>query len=800
MLSKQELSVRHGGLGVSTDTCSLTRGAGKLNLRTKLLARFLIIGLIPFLTVAVIAYLNAWGSLQERVSYQLKESREVVSSRLRDHLRDQSSIIALMSRQEFMEQSVNELERAIGQGGTKGRAYKAAHSRLAVRLDTFRDAYDWQDVYVIGSNGRVLFSSVGSPDLGRSLKAGELASSAAGKAFNVSLSTEGAYIGDMKVQESLGHPVIPLAIAMPKKSGVVMAFLTHEVVSELASSRQDKADKPEGQYKTLAVKVFGRDGILRSDLSNKLSVHESMKNNRRFHSDAITKGAEGVSAIQLSENESGTKVMTAFGPFDYGGVRWNIVSEIEEAEAFASLDRFLLLIGILAIALAVSILLFSVLSARTISIPISQTADGLTVTSHDLSSASLGVAQSGHDLGLGVQRQTEALEATVRELREIAVMVADSSRNAGEARGLADEALISATEGSDTLDRLGSAMSGISNSTGEISSIIQVIEDIAFQTNLLALNAAVEAARAGDHGRGFAVVANEVRALANRAGEAAQKTAGLISKNTDHVRLGVVSSDETHKAFNEISQYVERIANNVAQISSAASSETARLASLDANLARIEAITKETAATAVKNSESSTSFLDQSHKLAKVVDKLLSTIGGRSHVDRRRHTRVPLELPAEFHGSKFRFKGSTRDLSFGGAFISASVPPSASGDTGTLVIYSAANSNVPEIALEARVQHTEKAGVGIAFSSGDKRNFSKLQKLLVARSNSGNSLMKELETHPGLVIVEDKTPEENLSAEEASLIIGPTRSGPAKSVVTKRPAKPLSEAGRSNFN
>ncbi|MBW0365801.1 globin-coupled sensor protein [Ensifer adhaerens] len=162
--------------------------------------------------------------------------------------------------------------------------------------------------------------------------------------------------------------------------------------------------------------------------------------------------------------------------------------------------------------------------------------------------------------------EADALSGQLAVLSDMAGRMATGSGRISATETKANETRIAVERSGEIAGQAISAMADIEASAEKIGQIIGVIDEIAFQTNLLALNAGIEAARAGDSGRGFAVVAQEVRALAQRSGEAAREIKQLVSGTKAQVETGVEIVGRTQDAISSIVEQVTSINSAVSGI------------------------------------------------------------------------------------------------------------------------------------------------------------------------------------------------------------------------------------------
>ena len=230
------------------------------------------------------------------------------------------------------------------------------------------------------------------------------------------------------------------------------------------------------------------------------------------------------------------------------------------------------------------------------------------------------------------------MSSTVLQVSRNANAAADASRTADEQANRGSNVVNIAIAGINTLAEqvrhTSTEIKALEQESHNISTVLNVIRDIAEQTNLLALNAAIEAARAGEQGRGFAVVADEVRTLAQRSQQSTQEINDIITRlqakslaaarsmeaGLAQTQESVIQAEAAGRALSEITQAVTTINDMNIQIASAAEEQSAVTEEINRNIVNITQIAGETA-------DGTAHIIKTSHSLAEMAEELNRIIG-----------------------------------------------------------------------------------------------------------------------------------------------------------------------------
>ncbi|WP_413557793.1 cache domain-containing protein [Bdellovibrio sp. HCB209] len=300
---------------------------------------------------------------------------------------------------------------------------------------------------------------------------------------------------------------------------------------------------------------------------------------------------------------------------------------VDDVEAIVAKVRNEVILGF-GIATLLAMGLFAVFSNKLMNF-LSRTVMDTSDASKQVKEASNMLSNAGQNVAQGSVESAAKIEDTLGAVRTLSSVVEANQQRANEAASLAQSSEDGAATGAEEIRRLMDSINAMAKISAEITSAMDIIDDIAFQTNLLALNAAVEAARAGEQGRGFAVVADAVRSLSLKSAEAAKEVKTVVTNNVNQTRVSLDLAAKSDHVLNQIVSSVKKVSILNREIASTTSDQTEGIQSIYKSMEGLERQTQAFSAAAEETAATSEEMSAQAHNLESMVNNIAYEVVGK---------------------------------------------------------------------------------------------------------------------------------------------------------------------------
>jgi methyl-accepting chemotaxis protein len=344
-----------------------------IKMRPKLIALFLMIGIIPLVVGTAISVYRAANALEHEAFAELEAVQTIKAHQIQGYFEDCMGDVEVYAFNSAVQTAMTRFETGFKEaGGPHGTTWNNWNNTHGPKLKLYKDIYGYDDIYMISVEGNVVWSAAGHSDLGTNLNSGSLKNTGLAKAYSQGLNGK-AFI-DFEYYEPTGHPEAFVATAMRDLSGELVGVLAYQIaldhVNEVMHERV-------GMGETGETYLVGSDLKMRSDSDSDPESHSveasfsgNVKNNG-VDTEATKEAFAGNSGHKIIKNHTGHSVYSVYSKIELpSGVEWAVIAEKDVKEVqipVASIRNASILIGLI-MALIIAVVAYFI--AQSIAKPI----------------------------------------------------------------------------------------------------------------------------------------------------------------------------------------------------------------------------------------------------------------------------------------------------------------------------------------------------------------------------------------------------------------------------------------------
>ncbi|WP_432471000.1 methyl-accepting chemotaxis protein [Amphritea sp. HPY] len=314
-----------------------------LKISRKLLISCLLIGLVPFVILASISGYIASHSLEKQSYHQLESVRGIKARQIENFLaisrRDTEGLAALVH--------------TMIENGTLSEALENKDKDHKNLFAKYHDSYGYYDLFMIEPDGLISYSIMKESDYNTNLITGPYKDSNLGELFRQIVKNGTYTVMDIQPYEpSNGAPAGFTGAPVFDEAGQLQLIVALQIPLDPINAIMNLRD---GMGSTGESYLVGPDLLLRSDTfldPENHSVVTSFANpeSGSVNTPAAKAALAGETTSKLVADYKGNKVLSSYTQINVDGIKWALLVDIDETEAFAavtSLEIWILVIGLI---------------------------------------------------------------------------------------------------------------------------------------------------------------------------------------------------------------------------------------------------------------------------------------------------------------------------------------------------------------------------------------------------------------------------------------------------------------------